>query len=242
MSKFLKIFFAVLLLTPLISMAQRYNQDDASGDERPRKLGVRLGMGFSTIRSAPLPANERIDSLPAIGFTNTFFDFGYSASAYWRTRLGKQFHLQAEAGGTMKGARFRNDETDYSRITLLYIDVPVYAMFDIAKNNRLVLLLGPQTSFMVNSQMFIDNEPVASFIKLPMKTIELLAVGGIQYNGSLVGIQLTGKVGLTDINGGWQTWDTDRAGGTGVSPDQITPSIRNVGRISNFSIELAICF
>src|SRR5215212_8277411 len=149
---------AMFMLMAGALSAQKYNQETDDFDPlapKKDKFGIRVGMTFSTLRSGQLE--------------NTKVTRGYQGAFYYRVNLFKNFHLNPEFGASIRGARFKNMDTGYSQISLLYFDFTLLGMIDLNSRHDHTIIIGTQASRLMRSSLFLGKEPYPSYLQLPFK-------------------------------------------------------------------------
>lgn len=185
------------------------------------KFGLRLGLGASGIRG-----NNLIKPTPYVG---------YAAGFYHHGRIKNRSYFYYEASARFKGSNFNTDpdSNTYSKITLFYAEMPVAYMYRLGQDEKkpFFLMAGGGGGLLVKSSMLFGPDPIPKHFNLPLKTGDLFAMTGFhKYFGS-VGLQLTAKWGLLNINkNNWAGFQDVKP-----NPDQGKP-------IKNWSMEFALIF
>lgn len=153
------------------------------------KIGLKLGVLGSTI------AGEE-------NTTNTI-KFGLSGGAYLRRKFkSEKWGYQIELNGSFRGSNYEANDTNYSSIRLIYLDVPLYLFFNLTKNEDHKIIAGPQFSYLLSSALYKNtyNLPEAKPPKLV--DYDLMACAGYHYRIGHVAIQTMLKYGFVNINNG----------------------------------------
>ncbi len=207
----------VFVCFSLITEAQSFKEGESF------KLGISGGYNLTTVRGT-----ELIDPKLKTGF---------SIGMYYRHRLSPRFYSLVEGRTTFKGSRFeaRLDD-DYERLDLVYIDLPLQLMFDIKKDDKHLVFIGPQVSALVNSRMFIHQNisgpgSYATYLSkdIDLRYVDYSAVAGYQYNGYYMGIHAALKASVLNINNGLNLEGVNQPTGTN-------------GTIYNLALELIVMF
>lgn len=227
-----RLVFALLCLVPLLSQGQFYRQDE---DEEPgrfaQKLGVKIGLTNSWLVSD--------------GLQNGRSQIGLQGAAYYRIKLREKFQLHAELGAAYRGSRFSNSPTQYSRLGLFYLELPLYAMIPLDKKEQHFIMAGPIVSHLVRPAFFVGNELYPTFTDLPLRKFDYLLGAAYHFSTEFVGIQIAYKYGLNNISkGDWTRHPTPGSGGSNgkLYLFEVTPSLGNISRITNQSIEISLYF
>lgn len=171
-------------------------------DKEKNHIGMKVGTAFTL-----LGGEELLNPVPK---------FSFQGGVFVRQQLHPSLHLQLEGLASFRGSRFNNGVERYQRISLFYLDFPVYLYTDISKRkNEHLLFFGPQTSFLLNSEVYVDTEAKARYRDLALKPYDIMAVAGYQHNGYYTGFQAAVKVGCFDINNGLKFEDVLPETGTG---------------------------
>lgn len=213
-----------------IGYGQMYNQELDGFDpatKRKDKLGIRVGFGITTLNSDAL--------------VNTTVSRGYQGAFYYRVNLFKGFHLNAETGASIKGAKFNNGDSGYTQLALLNLDFALLGMFQVTSDNKHNIVVGVQTSRLMRSSLFIGNQPEADYLQLPLKKWDHAAVIGYHFNTKYVGFQLALKYGLRNIANDFATFNKVSLNTSKQFAD-LDPTMRNIKDIRNFGVELSVYF
>ena len=147
-------------------------QQNVDTDEKTKtKLGVKFTMGMHS-------------------FYGTAFDnekplYGFGAGMYNIVHLNpaKTVNIQWELNMDFKGSKFgKTNDTSYSKISLAYLDLPVYLSLKLNDNERPYhLLLGGQVGYLFRSSI---NKSYGKFgevkTNLPFKPIDFMPAVGIR--------------------------------------------------------------
>lgn len=153
------------------------------------KIGLKLGVLGSTITGEENTQNT--------------IKFGLSGGAYLRRKFkNEKWGYQIELNGSFRGSNYEANDTNYSSIRLIYLDVPLYLFFNLTKNEDHKIVVGPQFSYLLSSALYKNtfNLPESK----PPKLIEydILACGGYHYRLGHIAIQTMLKYGFVNINNG----------------------------------------
>ncbi len=160
------------------------------------KLGVKFTMGLSTFRGN--------------AFDNEKPKYGFGAGIYNIVHLNttKTLNLHWELDFTFKGSRFNKvNDTSYSKISLSYMELPVYFSIQIAntpKKQPLHLLMGAQFGYLFRSSINkLYGKYSAVKTDLPFNRIDLSPALGLRKDiGSGMSLQLCFKLGLLNMYNG----------------------------------------
>jgi hypothetical protein len=214
-------------------------QQNVNTDENLKtKLGVKFTMGGHS-------------------FLGTAFDnarplYGFGAGMYNIVDLNKDktLKLQWEMNLTFKGSKFgKTNDTSYSKISLAYLDLPVYfsiEMYNNPKKQPLHLLLGGQFGFLFRSSI---NKSYGKFgevkTDLPFKKIDLAPAIGIRKDiGNGMSFQLCAKLGMRNIYSGvFLERVVNPPSETNYDYRDLTPRFKDGSHsVRNMSIELSFMF
>lgn len=201
MKPLIKVFILCLaLFTCQASLAQteadslQYDDDEKIAKPEPDgvyRLGVIMGFQMNTL------TGSEADRAQA--------SFGLNGGMYVKRKLGKHTALQAELTGSFRGSNFKynNVDTQYTTIRLMYIDLPVMFMYMPYKNsNNVRLLFGPYYSTLINSSIYLNNNPLPEGNKPKVADYDYGIASAYQYHTPFVGFQIKSKVGLNNLNNG----------------------------------------
>jgi len=217
-------FYKVLGLIALISLCNNLEAQDEFDFIKysPKsKFGLRLGAGVSSLRGG--------------NFLNPTPYFGYAAGFYHHGRIKRRSYFYYELSARFKGSNFNTnpDSNTYSKMTLFYTELPVAYMHRLGKdeNKPFFIMAGGGGSLLLKSSMLLGPNPIPEHFDLPLKRGDLFFTTGFHKFFGSVGLQLSTKIGLTDINkNSWAGFEKVKP-----SPDQNKP-------IRNWSIEFALIF
>ena len=180
------------------------------------KFGVKMG-----VQSSILVGSEMLNPRPT---------YGLIGGGYSRYNLPKGISFQIEGLISFKGSSFKNLDTNYTRIRLMYIDVPLLVFKSFDKKHISRFGIGAQYSTLINSAIYLGkvNYPSGS---PNLNSTDWSAVIAYQRHFNYFALQFSGKFGVTNINTG-KPWPGD---------PQPKPYNSN-GSIHNFSLECTILF
>lgn len=227
------ISFIFLFLFPLLSFSQLYDRevDDYDADQKPYKLGVKAGMTVSGVISD--------------GLKNGYAMRGMHGAFYYRKQLNKKLHFHTEIGGAISGARFRNGDTGYSRFSTLYLELPQTIMISLDQKFHNSVFVGLQPSVLLRSQLYVGNDPYASFFELPLNRINVMAVAGYHFNTDVVGFRLAFKYGLLNMNQDLQNYKAQSVNysvNTNIFFEKLSPPFNISNPIHNWMVDISIYF
>ncbi len=221
-----------MLLFSQLCSAQLYRKSDLEPDERPKRVGIRAGLATNWLSSDILPK-----SVPM---------FGVQGGVYFRLKLGGRFHYQTELAASFKGSKYDYSDTGnyYTRLGLLYIELPQYLLINLDKDEKHNLMVGGSFNYLVRPSLFIANELFPSFDDLPVKSYELSLNLGYFLNFGMVGLQVAYHHGITNIDEPFENFQKGSNNGTnpGISLDNVHPSFKDVTRINTHSLHLSLYF
>lgn len=225
------IFALVLLFTAQNLSAQFFDEHTESNT----KAGLRLGIGGSQLYGTVLQ-NER---------TGRVFSGGF----YVRNKLSSKFNIQSEALISYRGGRYNHPDTGvnnlYDKIVLLYVDIPVYLMFNPKGDQKHNIMIGPQFSYLLRSSIFASNPtdgvkpPRPMYTDLPLKNIDFMASVAYLYSMENIGFMINVRYGLTNIN---DFFDLSKAESLDATPPVVLPAQNPTGTLRNFVIDLSVSF
>jgi len=172
-------------------------QQNVDTEEKTKtKIGVKFTMGLSTFRGD--------------AFDQPKLKYGFGAGIYNIVHLNPQktMNLHWEIDFTFKGSKFSKlNDTSFSKISLSYMELPVYFSIQIAntpKNQPLHLLMGAQFGYLFRSSL---NKAFGKYsavkTDLPFNRIDLSPALGVRKDiGSGISMQLCFKLGLLNIYNG----------------------------------------
>ena len=186
----------------------------AQGGDRDYKLGIKTALNFSSFIGTELQ--------------NPAPRFGYTAGAYFRTELNKNWGFQAEVLGNFKGSNFNNKDGEYQSIATFYLDFPLQLSYALKKDKHQILF-GPQIGYLGLSSMYLAKNSKAHLNGLGLHPFALDGILGYQQIGKTVGWQFAAKLGIIDINNGLHFVD-------------IKPETNTNGSIRSLSFEIGLLF
>lgn len=226
---------------------------DADDDTR---IGVKVGPGFNWLAgSAFTRDNERFHPKVRAGLTT---------SLYVKSRLTDFFHLfdrrhnvanwffTFEVGAAYRGGNFKyqvpsnggwvtsaQDTAAFNRMPLFWVELPMYVSWDIGNKQKWEVFSGFKTSLRGAGELYRTNNISPYDARLDLTKWQLSGVGGVNYKGQIIGLQLMGNWGLTNVNKGLVI---DQYLYNNYTPDPGT--IRNTlkGSMKQYSIDLYILF
>lgn len=212
---------AIVVLLALTSAVQAQNDFEGFTYNPKSKFGIRLGTGISALSGG--------------NFSNPRPYFGYAAGFYHHGRITDRSYFYYELSARFKGSNFNTspDSNTYSKISLFYTELPVAYMYRLGKEEKkpFFLMAGGGAGLLIKSSMLLGPRPIPEHFNLPLKTGDLFAMVGIHKYFGGVGLQVSGKLGLLDINkNNWAGFEQVKP-----SPDQGKP-------IRNWSVEFALIF
>lgn len=209
---------------------ETYETESESG--KPYKLGIKAGFTPTWIE-APNMQNNKVQ-------------IGLQGGFYYRWNFNrKRLHLQTELTAAFKGAKFANSESEYKRLSLFYMDVPVYLMLSLDDKHSHNVLFGPVISYLVRPGFYIGNELNPSFTHMPLKDFDFGLSAAYLKSFDMVGLSLAMKFGLRNIaQYNLADYTSAASGGTNTSIylKDINPSLNGVDFIRNLSLEFSILF
>jgi len=218
-----KILLILLLFCSFTLFSQDENDEgfEAFAYNPKSKFGIRLGLGRSNFVTQ--------------NFLNPTALIGYTAGFYHHMRLADKHNFYYELGARFSGSNFNTspDSITYSRVSLFYLELPVCYMFNISNNDYkpIFIMLGGGGRLLIKSSMLLGPDPIPKYFNLPLKRGDLFLMGGIHSFFGGMGLQLTAKIGLTDINKReWRGFET------------VKPSLDRNLPVRNFAIEMALIF
>jgi len=183
--------FSILIFISCVFTGNAQN-DNLSGEDfttNPNlRLGVKAGLGFSNIQSAEL--------------TNKSVRPGMAVGVYLNYKMARQWNIQVELDGNLRGANFNFDQaSSLQRLSLFYFDVPVTLQFIHSKEATFIPFLGIQPSLIFRKDAYKTQEFVPQPIALDIKKYDLAASGGflIRINANL-DFQVLMNYGILNIN------------------------------------------
>jgi len=179
-----KTSLAILLIgLSLSAKSQIYKEGEST------HLGIKFGLQGSTLKGTDL--------------SNPAWKAGFQPGVFYRAGLGSGWHLETEFQASFKGARFKNtDSSGYELLPLLYFETPLLLMKSLDKEDKHLLLVGGQASYLVRSRVFVNNELTPRQENLALKTWDYSFIAGYQINSYYTGWQFALRYGLRNINNG----------------------------------------
>ena len=214
-------------------------QQNVNTDENLKtKLGVKFTMGGHSFLGTAFE-----DARPL---------YGFGAGIYNIIDLNKSkdLKLQWEVNLSFKGSKFaKPNDTSFSKISLAYIEVPVYfsiELFNTPSKQPLYLLMGGQFGYLFRSSI---NKSYGKFgevkTDLPFRKIDLAPAIGIRKDiGNGMSFQLCGKLGMRNI---YSNVFIERTQNPPAEANydyrDLTPHFKDgTHSVRNFSIELSFMF
>lgn len=178
-----------LLSVLLLVFVHAESQAQLYKDKDKYHLGMKVSSSFNMLHGTELE--------------NPTVKLNVNGGIFFKHKLGQNLHFQTEALASFKGSKFNNGRNRYQRIHLFYLDVPLYAQVNLQKGKPdHVVFLGPQFSYLLNSEVYVNGGAKALYKDLGLKPVDFAGVLGYQYNGYYTGFQICLKAGLRDINNG----------------------------------------
>lgn len=221
---------AFLFLSPLALMAQEEEFTDPEPTPEPPtrnfRLGVRTGAAVSTLSSGNL--------------VNPSFIFGLTGGLTGRFKIGHirddqpegyRFGVEPQLNFIYKGSNFKNTAAQYYKMSLFYVDLPVYGIVRLDKKGAVKAMAGPYLGYLMNSSIYLKPDTYRDSTVLKLKNFDFGVAAGIEFKTRPMGFQFIIKQGFTNIDNGLNA----------VNYPQIQPNF-NGGRIRNFSVEIVLSF
>jgi hypothetical protein len=200
-------------------------------DFKRQNYGLRMGAGVYTMLGSELK-NPR----PLFGYAGGFF-------AQKKISRTAPHWIYTELSARFAGANFANFEleSDYTKISQIFLDVPVLWKFNLntkaTKDLGRNILIGIQGSHLLRSAIYLGPERVPKnkliwwkrWEPLPLKPFDLNAMAAWEYAGEQSSLMISLRVGLINANRGF------------FLPD-VTPATGNNGTIRNCSLEVSMLF
>ncbi len=153
------------------------------------KLGLKLGVLASTINGEENAQNT--------------MKIGLSGGAYIRRKFkSEKWGFQIELNGSFRGSNYEANDTNYSSIRLIYLDVPVYLFFNLTKNEDHKIMVGPQFSYLLSSALYKNTFNLPESKPPKLIDYDVLACAGYHYRLGHIAIQTMLKYGFVNINNG----------------------------------------
>lgn len=215
---------------PIEAPLQQQNVD--TDIKTKTKLGIKFNLGFHKFRGTE--------------FNNEKLTFGFGIGFYHIIDLNKKktIKLHYELNANYKGSKFgKTNDTSFSKISLLYGELPVYLSIQIAntpKKQPLHLLIGGQFGVLFKATITKGFGQLAAvkYDNLPFKSIDVMPVVGFRKDiGSGMSLQVISKFGLMNINSTKLT-----SGTAGTRYPDIVPAMTGKGTIYNYTFEVGLMF
>jgi hypothetical protein len=215
-------------------------QQNLDTEEKTKtKIGVKFTMGLSSFRGD--------------AFDNEKLKYGFGVGVYNIIHLNpsKKLNIHWELDFSFKGSNFSKvNDTSYSKISLSYVEVPVYFSVQVGntkKNQPLHLLMGFQFGYLFRSSV---NKTFGRYsavkTDLPFNRIDLSPALGIRKDiGSGMSLQLCAKLGLTNIytNGFRDRTVNPNLNDQNYDYRDITPAFKDgTHQARNMSLEFSFLF
>lgn len=164
---------------------------------------------------------------------NPTFKSGIQSGIYYRKKINKTGHLEANLGAALRGSKFDHskDET-YNRLNFVVMEMPLLYMQDIKnKEEKMFIVAGIAPTAILQTEFYITPEATArdSLRNVGIKRFDLAAVLGYHISTYYTGLRITAQYGLLDLN--------DNLFLQGISPET-----GNGGNIQSFALNLQIYF
>jgi hypothetical protein len=196
-----------------------------------KNIGLRMGISFNTILGT-----ELVNPRPF---------FSYAGGFYYQKQLlrGRPYWLYTETSLRFAGSNFANYKlsSDYTRITQLYLDVPLLLKINLSGSRRddkgRNLLIGPQAGHLLKSAIYLGEYRVPKnalvwwkrWENLAFAPFDLNAVAAYEISRPRHAFMITARYGLININ-------------RGLYFDDLTPVTGKGGTIRNASIDFSFLF
>ena len=235
--------YSSLIALCLLPLALRAQQDPGTREDGgltnmeeiedfdKNNIGLRMGVSFNTILGT-----ELVNPRPF---------FSYAGGFYYQKQLlrAKPYWLYTEASLRFAGSNFANYKlsSDYTRITQLYLDVPVLLKINLSGSRRddkgRNILLGPQFGHLLRSAIYLGEDRVPKNHLVWWQRWENLDLAPFDLNGVLAyeisrprhAFMITARYGLININ-------------RGLYFDDVTPLTGKGGIIRNASLDFSLLF
>lgn len=222
----------ICFFSPLAALAQQYQDDENDNDKFiPHKVGIKVGIAPSWLNAPGMP-NQR-------------YQIGLQGGFYYRVNFNKKrLHLQTELSAAFRGAKFNNKETEYRRLGLFYMDLPVYLMYSFDDDHKRNILFGPMLSYLIRPSLYIGNELYPTFTNMPLKKFDFSLALAYLKSFDKIGLSAGFKYGLLNISkGSFETHPEPGAGGSHVVYlREVKPDLSSANTIKNLSVELSLFF
>lgn len=223
--------FAGLKLQAQIREDGGLSDQEQIEDFRRQNFGLRLGAGLYTMLGSELKNPRPL--------------FGYAGGLFLQKKLSrtKPHWIYTEVSARFAGSNFANYEleSDYTKISQLFLDVPVLWKFNLERKSNKDLgnniLLGFQGSHLMRSAIYLGPRRLPKnyqiwwkrWDNIPLKPFDFNAVAAWEYGGEQTSFMVTLRVGLINTNKNFYI------------PD-VSPTTGNNGSIRNFSLECSMLF
>lgn len=160
---------------------------------------------------------------------NSKLDAGLAGGGYVKYGFKGRSFMQCELDISYRGSKFNNDPTlsnHVSRLTLIYADIPIMLGYSFGKEKEYRLLAGGYYSQLLNSNVFIDSNPLPSNGKANVPDFDYGLVAAAQLHSRWLAGQLMLKLGLANLN-------------NGIYPNAFN---HNDKKLSTFALEFNILF
>jgi hypothetical protein len=198
----------LILFLPRLTLGQ--SEESTNG-----RLGIKTSIHASLLTGTELQ-NERPK-------------FGYTAGAFYQYAINNKLGLHSEIVASFKGSNFKNDITDYSKVALFYLDVPILLSYKSGADAKNQLAFGPYTSYLGLSSLYVGSQKKAEINDLDLKPIDFGTALYYHKINKVTIFQVGVKIGLLNIN-------------NGLYIENITPPTGNNGSIRNLSFEIGYLF
>lgn len=228
-----KIMLLVLgLITSFAVFAQEEPIDENAPEPMPEaptrnfRIGVRTGGALSTVGQG--------------NFINPSLLFGLTGGINARYKFGKihddrpeayRFGYEAQLNFVYKGSNFKNQNTEYNKVSFFYGDLSMYGILKIDKQGYVKLLAGPYAGYLINSSVYIKPQVTQDTTVLKLKDMDYGYGIGLEFKTRPIGFQVIVKQGLRNLNDGMNA----------LNYPQIMPAFTG-GRVRNFSVEIVLSF
>jgi hypothetical protein len=237
------LLYSSLLALGLLPVAAIAQQDPGTREEGgltnmeeiedfdKKNIGLRMGVSFNTILGS-----ELVNPRPF---------FSYAGGFYYQKQLlrGRPYWLYTETSLRFAGSNFANFElsSDYTRITQLYLDVPLLLKINLSGSRRddkgRNILFGPQVGHLLRSAIYLGEYRVPKnhllwwqrWENLDFAPFDLNAVAAYEISRPRHAFVITARYGLININRGLYFAD-------------VTPATGSGGTIRNASLDFSFLF
>jgi hypothetical protein len=226
----------ILLLYGLVTSFALYAQEDPAVGNEPNpipesptrnfRIGVRTGGAVSTVGQGNF-----INPSPIFGLTggiNARYKFGKIRDDHPEAY---RFGYEAQLNFAYKGSNFKNQNTQYNKISFFYGDLSMYGILKIDKEGYVKLLAGPYAGYLINNSIYIKPQISQDTTVLKLRDMDYGYGIGLEFKTRPIGFQVIVKQGLRNLNDGMNA----------LKYPQIMPAFTG-GRIRNFSVEIVLSF